>query len=83
MSKFQDLQKHAVARQRKGDGDVPSHHHALSTIQEEVTEYQSQVWKKDKSQDRFNMVSELVQIAARAQQAAEDLLPDELNQLAR
>jgi len=80
LSVFEKLQRKELARQRKR-GEVPSHHHALSTVQEEVAEYQKQVWKRRRSRDRLNMAHELVQVAARAQQAAEDLLSDKLDEL--
>jgi len=70
-----------VKENRQDDGEVFDHHQALSMIMEEVAEYQSQVWKKDAKKDLENMAEELMHIAARAIQTAEDLLKDELKEL--
>lgn len=62
-----------LARARNGHGNLVNAHEAYAVILEEVDEFKAWVWMKTRMQDKAAMRAELVQIAAMAQRAAEDL----------
>ncbi len=60
-------------KQRKGHAKLNSAHEAYAVILEELDEFWEQVRMKREVRDPAAMLTELVQIAAMAQRAAEDL----------
>jgi len=73
MQDFVDLQQQELAKARANHGDRTSAHEAYAVLLEEVDEFWEEVRKKRVARDPQNMLKELVQIAACAQRAAEDL----------
>lgn len=69
---FQALVNRQLKR-LKAKRRVASAHDGYALLLEELDEFKTEVWKRSKLRDRRNMVSELSQIAARAQVIAEDL----------
>ncbi len=63
-----------VARQEYDPFDNP--HHAYAVILEELESFRLQVFKAKCHRDPFIMAQELIQVAAMARRAAEDLLPE-------
>lgn len=62
-----------LKRARESHAELRSDHEAFAVILEEVEEYKREVFRKRKDRNRRAMLTELVQIAAMAQRAAEDL----------
>ncbi len=62
-----------LARARGLHGDQRSAHEAYAVILEEVEEFKAEVFKRREDRSTARMLAELVQIAAMAQRAAEDL----------
>jgi len=58
---------------RKKHAKLNSSHEALSVIQEEILEFQNEVFRKRELRDPLKMLSELVQVAAMCARTAEDL----------
>lgn len=73
MSNFQELVTDELVSARAANGNMSSLHEAYSVILEEVDELWDEVKKKRRLRNHDNIRSELVQIAAMAQRAAEDL----------
>lgn len=73
MKTFAQLVAEEVARARATHAPMHSAHEAFAVILEEVEEFKEEVWKKQAQRDPYRLLSELVQIAAMAQRAAEDL----------
>ena len=69
-SAFAKLQRLELARARKKFGNQHGPHESYAVILEEVDEFWEGV--KRKNHDTGELVSELIQIAAMAQRAAED-----------
>lgn len=69
--KFAEQVALELAKAREKHGDIKSAHEAYAVILEELDE----VWDEVKSQkwDRAQLLKELIQVAAMAQRAAEDL----------
>lgn len=75
MSKFtEDVKKELEAARIEHPERMHSHHEAFGVLYEELLEYLDEVRVKDSKRDFSNMYLELVQIAAVANRAAEDLL---------
>lgn len=74
-SAFLSLVSVEVDRKRAGGKKkkIHSYHEAWGKIQEEVNEFAAEVAKKEGKRDGQNALHELVQIAANAMRAAEDL----------
>lgn len=62
-----------LARATKAHGPMPTAHHALGVISEELWEFQMEVFKKEKERSRANMRLELTQTAAMCMRALIDL----------
>lgn len=65
-----------VARKRGPNGKkrIRGYHEAWGRLQEEVDEFKAEVQKKPENRDHANALRELVQVAATAMRAAEDLI---------
>lgn len=71
---FQLLQAlELMSARKKHPGTQASAHEAFAVLLEEVDEFKAEVWKKGSERSKAKMLAELVQIAAMAQRAAEDL----------
>jgi hypothetical protein len=73
MASFTEMVEKELAKARRFHGNINSAHEAYSVILEEVCEFWDQVRLKREERDSREMLSELVQIGAMAQRAAEDL----------
>lgn len=74
MKRFEELvEEELVSAKDMHPGDFNSPHEALGVIQEEVHEFQCEVFLKPIQRNRGRMLKELVQVGAMAQRAAEDL----------
>jgi hypothetical protein len=62
-----------LARARGKHAPLNSAHEAYAVILEELDEFKAEVWKKTRERDRAHMREELIQIAAMAIRAVEDL----------
>ena len=73
MSPFQKIVRSELISARTQHGNQNSAHEAYAVILEEVEEFWAQCKLKREARSKTMMLSELVQIAAMAQRAAEDL----------
>ena len=73
MSAFAKIVRAELIAARAQHGPQNSAHEAYAVILEEVEEFWEEVKKKREARSKAKMLSELVQIAAMAQRAAEDL----------
>lgn len=74
MKRFCELvEEELVSAKEMHPGDFNSPHEAYGVIQEEMHEFQVEVFLKPVQRNRVRMLKELVQIAAMAQRASEDL----------
>ncbi len=73
MSTFLDLVDREVRRARQKHPRLNSAHEAYAVILEELDEYWEEVRKRKADRNNFSSLMELVQIAAMANRAAEDL----------
>jgi len=71
--KFVKKVKEEIKKARNGHKNMTSAHEAYAVILEELDEFKIEVFKKEKSRNKQNMLDELVQLGAMAQRAAEDL----------
>ncbi len=80
MSKFPGMVERELCRARQKHADMQSPHEAYAVILEELDEFWTMVKTDDHhySDGQERMVKELVQIAAMAQRAAEDLFPQKV-----
>jgi len=62
-----------LVRARAMHKPMHSAHEAWAVIYEELDEFKLEVWKKTVRRDRANMREELIQLAAMAVRAVEDL----------
>jgi hypothetical protein len=62
-----------LARAREKHAPLHSAHEAYAVILEELDEFKTEVWKKQRERDRTAMRAELIQLAAMAIRAVEDL----------
>lgn len=62
-----------LARARDKHAPLNSAHEAYAVILEELDEFKAEVWKKTAARDRAMMRAELIQLAAMAVRAVEDL----------
>jgi hypothetical protein len=70
---FADLVRDELRGARMAHANLHSSHEAYAVLLEEVEEFWEEVRKKVRLRDRSRMLGELVQVAAMAQRAAEDL----------
>lgn len=70
---FQDLVERELEQARKQHGPITGCHDAYGRLLEEVDEFWDEVKLKDCLRNPGRMRAELVQVAAMAQRAAEDL----------
>lgn len=70
---FQEKVRIELTEARSSHERINSAHEAYSVILEELDEFWEQVRMKREARDKGEMLKELVQIAAMAQRAAEDL----------
>lgn len=70
---FEELVSIELKKARVKHGPMVSFHEAYAIILEELEEFKNEVFKKEKNRDLKNCLAELVQVAASAQKAAEDL----------
>lgn len=75
-TKFAALVEAELKGARKGHAPINSLHEGLSVLQEEVFEFQLEVYKKRSKRNLKKTLAELVQVAAMAQRTAEDVLLD-------
>ena len=71
---FADLVAEELASARNGHDPINSLHEGLSVLQEEVFEFQTEVYKRRSKRNLKKTLAELVQVAAMAQRIAEDVL---------
>lgn len=62
-----------LAHARSNHAPLNSAHEAYAVILEELDEFKIEVWKKTRARDRAAMRAELIQLAAMAVRAIEDL----------
>lgn len=62
-----------LARARSHHAPLNSAHEAYAVILEELDEFKAEVWKKTRERDKTAMRAELIQLAAMAIRAVEDL----------
>lgn len=62
-----------LARAREQHKPLNSAHEAYAVILEELDEFKAEVWKKTRERDLSAMRAELIQLAAMAIRAVEDL----------
>lgn len=72
-SPFAALVREELACARRGNKPMNSAHEAYAVVLEELDEFWEEVRKKRIDRDPQKMLTELVQIAAMCQRAAEDL----------
>jgi hypothetical protein len=72
-SQFQMLVDRELESARKVHGPIRGHHDAYGRLLEEVDEFWDEVKLKGHLRNRNKTLNELVQVAAMAQRAAEDL----------
>lgn len=70
---FPNLAFQELKRARSGHAPMHSAHEAYAVILEKVEEFKAEVFKKREVRSKALMLSELVQVAAMAWRAAEDL----------
>ncbi len=71
---FVQLVAAELASARDGHDPINSLHEGLGVLQEEVFEFQLEVYKKRSKRNLKKTLAELVQVAAMAQRCAEDVL---------
>jgi hypothetical protein len=62
-----------LSKARSRHGNIHSAHEGYAVILEELDEFKKEVCKRREKRDPDNMLRELIQVAAMAQRAAEDL----------
>jgi hypothetical protein len=72
-SPFAEAQRRELARARNGHAPQHSAHESYAVILEELDEFWDECRKKTSARSAAAMLTELIQIAAMAQRAAEDL----------
>ena len=70
---FPNLVFQELKMARSGHAPMHSAHEAYAVILEELEEFKAEVFKKREARSKGRMLAELVQVAAMAWRAAEDL----------